>query len=222
MILFYAALGLAGSLNLYVKTYLWQLSARQTLIVGLATAIGLLLGVLSARLTAVRFDKRTILVAGMLLYTAIACSPVLLWLAGLAPHVGSQALMALLVATGVAAGIAIAQVGVVTGSMMADVADENELLTGRRQEGIFFGGLAFAGQAAVGVGGLVAGAGLSAMAFPTNAAVGTIAHGALVGLALLDGPGAALLCVASAFVGLRYTLTRARHDEVMAMLRAAA
>lgn len=38
------------------------------------------------------------------------------------------------------------------GSMIADIADMHELATGHRQEGMFFGGLAFAGKTASGLG----------------------------------------------------------------------
>ena len=33
------------------------------------------------------------------------------------------------------------------GAMLADISDEHELRTGRRQEGIFFGALSFSGKA---------------------------------------------------------------------------
>ena len=38
------------------------------------------------------------------------------------------------------------------GSMLADITDEHELETRRRQEGIFFGSLSFSGKASAGIG----------------------------------------------------------------------
>lgn len=104
------------------------------------------------------------------------------------------------------------------GSMLADVADEHELETGRRQEGVFFGALSFSGKSAAGIGNWVAGLGLAAIAFPLQAAPGEVAARTVTQLALIYGPGMLLLMAVGIVVLARYSLTRERHVEIRSAL----
>jgi Na+/melibiose symporter-like transporter len=106
--------------------------------------------------------------------------------------------------------------------MLADVADEHELDTGRRQEGIFFGALSFSGKASAGIGTWIAGVALAVIDFPRQAAVADVPAATVTRLALVYGPGLLLLAVvAIALVG-RYRLSRERHAEIRAALAARA
>ena len=107
-------------------------------------------------------------------------------------------------------------------AMMADAAEEHELLFGTRREGLFFSGLGFAGKAAGGVGALVGGLALDLLRFPREMGRkvdAVISEDVLVGLALGWGPLPALLCVVGAFVFAPYAITRARHEQIIAALR---
>ena len=73
-------------------------------------------------------------------------------------------------------------------STIADVTDEYELVTGRRQEGVFFAARAFFGKLTSGLGHLLAGIGIDLIAFPVSAAPGTIAPDVLFGFGVLAGP----------------------------------
>jgi GPH family glycoside/pentoside/hexuronide:cation symporter len=97
---------------------------------------------------------------------------------------------------------------------MADITDEHELRTGRRQEGVYFGALAFAGKSSSGIGHGIAGVGLDLIAFPTNAAVGSVAPEVVRNLGVLYGPGLAVLAVVSLACFSRYRLTRARFEAL--------
>ena len=54
-------------------------------------------------------------------------------------------------------------------AMMADAADEHEMLFGARREGLYFAGLGFASKAASGLGQVAAGFALDALHFPKAA-----------------------------------------------------
>jgi Na+/melibiose symporter-like transporter len=97
---------------------------------------------------------------------------------------------------------------------MADITDEHELRTGRRQEGVSFGALAFAGKSSSGIGHGLAGVGLDLLAFPTNAAVGSVAPEVVRNLGVLYAPGLAVLAVISLAFLSRYRLTRARFEAL--------
>jgi GPH family glycoside/pentoside/hexuronide:cation symporter len=105
-------------------------------------------------------------------------------------------------------------------SMMADVTDEHELTFGRRQEGLFFGALAFAGKSASGIGHQIAGIGIDAIGFPKEATPGDVPEHVLVSLASLYGPGIMLLAAISFVFLTRYRLDRARHLEITRALEA--
>jgi len=103
------------------------------------------------------------------------------------------------------------------GSMIADVADEDELTTGERREGAFFGIFLLGQQIAAGVSSLVAGGLLEWFAGvvpgqPTQAPLTVYRIGVLYAAipALLVMAGAALIC--------RYGLTQQRVSTIQAQL----
>ena len=118
-------------------------------------------------------------------------------------------------------GLIVQQALVSFGSMMADVVDEHELESRRRQEGIFFGAVAFSGKAASGLGNIVAGVGLDLISWPRGADISSaadIAPQTLVNLGLLYGPIVAGFAVVSVWCYTKYKLNRERHQEILTEL----
>ena len=94
-------------------------------------------------------------------------------------------------------------------SMIADVSDEEELVTGRRREGSFFGLFYLGRQLAVGASALLAGVLLDWFAgFEAGAAVQSA--GTVWRIGFLFGLGPALVIGLSGLVMLRYTLSERR------------
>jgi Na+/melibiose symporter-like transporter len=100
------------------------------------------------------------------------------------------------------------------GSMMADVADEHELSSGHRQEGIFFGALAFAGKSTSGLGSLIGGLGLDWIGFPVGAEPGAVDPATVTALGVFYGPGIAIIAVVALVFLSRYRIDRARHAKI--------
>jgi len=96
---------------------------------------------------------------------------------------------------------------IVPPSMLADVADEDELLTGQRREGVFFGIFTFGEQLAVGVSLLTTGVLVDQFA---GLIPGQVQQSPLTGhrIAVLYGLLPAALLVLAAFLILRYPLDR--------------
>jgi Na+/melibiose symporter-like transporter len=126
----------------------------------------------------------------------------------------------LLAAVGFIAALGAAVSLITSGSMMADIADEHELESGRRQEGIFFGGLIFAVKATSGLGQFIAGGALALIEFPANAQPGTVPEDIVHRLAFLYGPGLSLIAIVAIVIMSRYRIDRARHSEIAAALAA--
>ena len=113
----------------------------------------------------------------------------------------------------------IAQLVVAISSMMADIADEHELTTGKRNEGIFFGAFAFMNKAATGIGSGLGGAVLDLIDWPTGAHIKTAADvpsDTLLSLAMIGGPTVALAFIP--FYGFirHYNLDRHRLRQIQA------
>lgn len=58
---------------------------------------------------------------------------------------------------------------IVLGSQLADIADQHELKTGYRSEGVIFSARSFGITSTTGIGGFIAGFGLEHIGFPENA-----------------------------------------------------
>ena len=106
--------------------------------------------------------------------------------------------------------------------MVAEIVDDHELRTGRRQEGIFFAAVSFAGKATSGLGGLIAGIGLDLIDWPRGADIRTAADvppETLTNLGLLFGPGVAVFGFTAVWLYTRYRLNREKHAEILSQLR---
>ena len=104
-------------------------------------------------------------------------------------------------------------------SALADIADEQELMTGRRQEGIFYAARSFFAKASSGLGHLLAGIAIDVIAFPVGAKPGTVDPATIFQLGLIDGPIAIIPGVIAIVFYLRYNLSRKRHAEIQATLQ---
>jgi GPH family glycoside/pentoside/hexuronide:cation symporter len=120
--------------------------------------------------------------------------------------------------TYVVLGIAAGFLGVTQASMIADVSDDLELISARRQEGILFGYLNFAGKTASGFGHALAGVCLDFIAFPTDAAPGDVPASTLAELGLLYGPGIGVVGLISFYFFSKYNISRKRHAEIQVEL----
>lgn len=221
-VLFFAALGTHMALGLHANTYFWHLAAPQIKIVTLAVFVGLVLGAPLAGPLLKRLEKRTVLLIGIFGLGVAHSVPAALRLLGLLPLEGA-ALAAFISAMVFVGGMLMAAAAIAFASMMADAADEHEHLFDARREGLYFAGWAFASKAASGIGTLVAGLVLQAIAFPSNSAghngaVAAIPEHTARLLGLFYGPGAGLLYLGAIVVTLLYTLDSRRHAAIMADL----
>lgn len=207
--------------GLYLNTYFWEFTSEQLAVFVPAIVVGVGVGVVSARPISVRFDKRSAALSLATTSVVIGPLPVFLRLARLTPPNGSPELLAALavhVAFMVSCAVAI---GILIASMISDTIDQNELATGRRQEGVFSSAIAFSAKAATGVGTLLAGTALDLIAFPRpepGAPLPEIAAEQATALGWIVGPGLLGLWVCTLVFLSRYRLTRAEHGRILAEL----
>ena len=211
----YVMVGIVGSLGLYLNTYFWNLDNTQILLVSVALPIGTILMSPLTRLTNGYFGKRNCLIYGSIIWALLTVIPPILRLMDVLPENGTTSLFIFLVFMSFLSGMAASQ-GIVTfGSMVADIADEHEYKTGRRQEGGFFGAIAFAGKASSGLGTAVTGFGLSFIVLWPRSNPDAITAEHIFDLGLFFGPAVILFAmIAVGFYSL-YSLTPARHRQIL-------
>jgi Na+/melibiose symporter-like transporter len=94
-------------------------------------------------------------------------------------------------------------------ALLADIADEHELTTGQRQEGVMFAAAFFAAKFISGFGYLVAGPFLDYIGLEAGAVPGETPHSVFMGLGLIMGPGLALLMVIPIWMSLKLNVSMA-------------
>jgi GPH family glycoside/pentoside/hexuronide:cation symporter len=218
---FFIMLGVQRALALHINTYFWELETSQIQYMFYAF-FGATLATISfvGRLID-RLDKKRTLILGLWVILAAFVLPTSLRLLGLFPLNGSALLLPLLLFAQMSAGFGTGVLMVCSGSIVADVADDHELRSGKRQEGLLFGFFTLASKSTTGLGSFLAGMVLSAIAFPTDSAVapGEVPAATLFKLGFAYGPGIAvfgLLCVA---VMSLYGISRESHARTLQLLR---
>ena len=215
--------GVNSALDLYMFQYFWDLTSEEMLGLQAASIAGLLIGVFLTAPLLRHTDKRFGVLLGTIVWAVCQVIPVVLRLLEVFPDNNTLALVYTLVAFRFVQGVILQQAFIAFGSMMADVADEHDHETGTRQEGIFFGAIAFSHKATSGFGNFVGGLGLDIIAWPRGIGIQSAADvpaETIVHLGLLYGPVVAGFSVISVWCYLHYDLTRARHAEILRELNA--
>ncbi|HEX7036493.1 MAG TPA: MFS transporter [Pseudomonadales bacterium] len=217
VLILFVMVGLDSALNLYMFNYFWELSSSQTLVLFLILPIGALIGAPFTRLLHRFINKHTTVVLGTSWFAVCELTPVLLRLADLFPENGSPAVFWILLVVRFLMGVGAIQSTVSFNSMMADIADQHELETHRRQEGIFFGAISFSAKGTSGLGNLVAGVGLDVIDWPRGVDIRTAADVApetIVNLGILYGPLMGAFALVAIWCLSHYDLTRERHAAI--------
>jgi GPH family glycoside/pentoside/hexuronide:cation symporter len=143
---------------------------------------------------------------------------VLLRLAGCFPSNGSPWLLPILRAHGFVEVTVFIVVTIALSSMIADVAEESEIQTGRREEGLFFASRNFALKATSGIGTFVAGLALDLIAFPEAADPARVDADVVFRLGLVFGPLLMLVFFTALLFIRRYSISREGHERNLAIL----
>jgi GPH family glycoside/pentoside/hexuronide:cation symporter len=214
-----AIVGTTTNIGIYMATFFWGLSGEDLRwfalsAVGAVAAFPVVAGIQR------RWDKRSILLICAILAVTDGIVLVNLRFLDLLPENGDPLLLVILVTAGVlTSSIAVVQ-GVIGASIIADLADEHELRTGARQEGMFFAAVSFSGKAVSGLGTLMGGLILSLIAFPTHLSPTDVPAEKVLHLGIVVGVLVPLLHIIPISLIPRYRITRARHAEIRAALEA--
>jgi glycoside/pentoside/hexuronide:cation symporter, GPH family len=210
--------GVAFSLTTYLLTYFWEMPQEGFLAYSLTLFVGvigsfLLVGALQARM-----EKRTGAALLGSLSLVITLLPYLLRAGGLFPENGDAALIPTLF-TLVTISNALAVAAMMLGqSMAADVIEDSQARTGKREEGLFFSGYFFVQKCSHGLGIFISGSIISISGLPAKAVPGQVAAPVLETLWILYIAVLAVLSLCSIYLISKFPITRAQHQARLAEL----
>ena len=213
-----ATLGTRDTIGLHMTTYYWELLPRQIRYFALAGLLAPIIGYMVTAPLHQRFEKKPVLIFGLVGLLVAATAPVILRMLDLMPANGTQELLVALLVLFVFAATFGVILLISAMSALADIADEHEVNTHRRQEGIFYAARSFFAKASSGLGHLIAGIAIDLINFPVGAEPGTVDADVIFRLGLIDGPIAVIPGVIAIYFYLKYDLSRRRHAKLQAEL----
>jgi len=216
----YIGLGILGVVATYAYVYVFELSTEQLTIAGLVKIPGIVTALPMLALLSRWLDKKYILMLATATMSILISMPHILKMLGFFPANDSQFLLVALFLPLLLGYIIFPVAAIIIDSQLVDVADEHELKTGKRAEGIIFSVRSFGIKATQGVGGFIAGFGLQFIGFPDNAEVGSLAPETLNGLLFMNGPAYLAIYILAIFFMSFYRITEERHAEILTVLEA--
>jgi Na+/melibiose symporter-like transporter len=213
-----ATTGTRETIGSYMSLFYWGLPEDKIRVFGLVTPPAFVIAFLVTVRLHGRYDKRNTIIGAVIVTVVSACTPVLLRMAGLFPVNGAPGLIPTLLmfvflfyGSGAVLSISIL-------SALADIADEHELSTGRRQEGVFFAARSLFAKLTSGLGHVLAGVAVDVIHFPVGAKPGHVGADVLWKLGLIDGPLSSAPALLAALFYAGYRIDRHRHAEIQRAL----
>ena len=212
-------LGIRGGMGTYMNIYYWELRSED---IGNLILIGSFFGYVSGFLFSARihdrFDKRATIVTTAVTLSVFPAMPVILRLLGLFPENGSSLLLpaiATFIALGAASG-SIINISVM--SAIADIADENALKYGMRQEGILYSARTFFAKLDNSLGHGLSAVALKMIEFPDKAIPGEVDADIVWWLGIVDSPVTIVPGLIAAYFYAKYRIDKSGYQETRKQL----
>ena len=220
---FYAmGIGLGFSINLYFSTYFWEFSSGEIALFTFSSLIAAIFAFTVAPRIARHFDKKPAAMVLIPVALGFAVLPIVLRLLGVFVSNESPLIFGMIFALNVVS-VGLGIVGsILFTSMIADVVEDSELQTGRRQEGVFFAAAAFINKAVSGVGIFASSLIIAAIQFPTGVKPGSVDVDIIRNLGLVYVPTQIGLYGIAVLLLIGYRISRASHMDTLRKLAAAA
>jgi Na+/melibiose symporter-like transporter len=214
--------GVRIGLWLYTATYFWELDNNQISFFVIGSFSGYVFAAFVVKRLHAKLDKRWTGALALSLYSIGPAIPLALGYFGVL-SAETEGILWILIAFSVLQHAPYSLMTTTVTSALADIADENELKYGVRQEGVLYATRTFFQRVDQALGTALAGWVLSTIAFPTNAKPGEVSNEVLMALAAAFALSAIPGLIAGVFYAM-LRVTRATYDETRLALdeRAAA
>ena len=214
-------IGTHETLSIYMATFFWELSPYQIGFLAIANIIGFHLGFFFASVAHERFDKRWTIVcsaAGLSFFWSLAVTLALL---GFAPENSTWTLVVFIIFWTIFSSLFGSVVNISVMSALADITDEHEAKTGRRQEGIFYSARMFFSKTSNAIGHVVAGIAIEYyVLLPPGSIQGQVPEDVLFRLGVVDGPFAMIWGLIAAVFYAGYRIDKKSYERVQDQLKA--
>ena len=207
-------IGTHETLSLYMATFYWEFTDRQIGWLILNNVFGYAIGFAVTAKVHQLIEKRWAIVFSSLGLSIAWSSAVTLRLFDLAPENTTWTLVAFVIGFGTISSACGSMLNISVMSALADIADEHELRTGRRQEGIFYSARTFFSKVTNGIGHVVAGVALDIIEFPQGVAAENIHPDKIYALGVIDGPFAMVWGCIAALLYAGYRIDRNYHRTI--------
>jgi Na+/melibiose symporter-like transporter len=216
-------LGIRGGMGTYMNIYYWEFRSED---IGNLILMGSFFGYISGFLFSARihnrFDKRATIVTTAVTLSVFPAMPVILRLMGFFPENGSWMLLPAVAAFGALAAASGSIINISVMSAIADIADENALKYGVRQEGILYSARTFFAKLDNSLGHGVAAVALKMIEFPDKAVPGEVDADIVWWLGIVDSPMAIVPGLIAACFYARYRIDKSGYEETRKRLAEAA
>lgn len=207
------ATGMAAALSFYFSTYFWGFSPQQIGALVLGIFVSAAIGSVLAPLVSRRFGKkRGAMLVGLIAFLGSPL-PIVLRLFDLLPGNDDPFIFWFVLVTGTLDVGLVICFQILSSAMIADLAEQAELRTGRRSEGLLFSSIAFIRKSVQGFGLIAASFVLTLAAFPVGAQPGEVEAGAIWRLGAYYVPTILALWMGMIAVISLYRLSRADHER---------
>ena len=215
----YIAIGIGVVFTPYFINYYFAWSEKELALLPISSGVGGLMSLLIAPMLGKRLDKKRGVILSTFLVASFFSLPYMLKVFGLLPGDRDPFTLPFFILCATIGYTFLFVVFSLTNSMMADVADDYDLMTGKREEGLFFSTMSFAYKCTVGIGYLFAGILLKIIAFPTQVSPGDVPADKLEWLGIIGGPVLFITYAVSILWILSYPITKSRYQDIRQQLQ---
>jgi GPH family glycoside/pentoside/hexuronide:cation symporter len=213
-------LGMRAAFNNYMNIFYWEFLPDLIRWFVIGSIGGYLAGfLLTFRLHKI-FDKRSTIFVTALGYSILEAIPVCLRMAGWFPENGDSALFPSILVFHAVGSACLSILNISVMSALADVADENEVRFGQRQEGMLYSARTFFSKADRALGTFIAGVTLDLIAFPAKAQPGQVPEDTLFMLGVMDSPATIIPGLIAACLYAGYRINNKSHAAIKETLAA--
>ena len=216
-----AILGTGQVFDTYMNVFFWEFPTEDMAIFPYAAIVGVIVALLTIVPLQAKFEKRDIFMTCLLMGSLLQILKVAARFFEILPENGDPLLLQIFfIQSSLGAFFAFIFL-MMFASMIADIADEQELNNGLRQEGVFSGGITFSNKATSGLGAIIGGFLLeSVIQMPVGLVPGEIEYPTLVRLAVIDGIVMPSLMIIPVVLVSKYSLTRETVGSIQKKLAA--
>ncbi|MCP4755021.1 MAG: MFS transporter [Proteobacteria bacterium] len=217
MLLVTVATGTYETIALFSFTYFWELTTLQLTGFPIVVLLSSLTAFILAPRLHLRYGKKNSILIFLTVYVVFVTAPIILRLLGIFFPNHHPAVYPILVAQTYIFYVGLIAAIISSWSMISDVTDENELETGRRQEGIFFSTRTLASKFTVGFGHLFGGLALDHyIRFPQGGKgaieVGSVAPDIIWRLGFFNVSTIIVFACLAIFVYRKYNITMEKYE----------